>query len=222
MLMEMLEWNRHTDVYHETDPRAFTPGYEMRDTAVIHALAARSRAPFFVIKCLCELDRLRALLDDFAPARAIWIVRDYHDSSRSAVRSFGNFVPQLRRLARDSSDDAWRGRGMSEATQALLREMANLDLSELDGAALMWYYRNVLYFEQGLDADERVAVTRYEDLVRNPQQVMARLGGLISLPDCTPWMTRYSHATSISWKRETILSPAVEEVCGRLMGRFGS
>ena len=77
------------------------------------------KEPFSLIKCLCELDRLCALLDDFAPARAVWIVRDYHDGSRSAVRSFGNFVPQLRRLARDKSDAAWRGRSMNDAIRAL-------------------------------------------------------------------------------------------------------
>lgn len=33
MLMEVLDWNGLTDVYHEADLRAFTPGYEMRDTA---------------------------------------------------------------------------------------------------------------------------------------------------------------------------------------------
>ena len=64
MLMEVLEWSPYTDVYHETDPRAFTPGYEMRETAVIQDLARASRAPFFIVKSLCELDRLRSLLDD--------------------------------------------------------------------------------------------------------------------------------------------------------------
>lgn len=221
MLMEVLEWSRHTDVYHETDLRAFTRGYEMREIAVIRELAAHSRAPFFVIKSLCELDRLRALLDEFAPAKAIWIVRDYHDSSRSAVRSFGNFVPQLRRLAKDRAAGAWRGRGMSDDTQALLRELAMLELSELDGAALMWYYRNVLYFEQGLDADRRVTLLRYEDLALEPQATVCRLGKAIGLPDCRAWMTRYAHAGSVRKVPASLLLPAVEAVCAGLMQRFG-
>lgn len=220
MLMELLDWNRHTDVYHETDPRAFTPGYEMRAPEVIHALAQRSPAPFFVIKSLCELDRLRDLLDDFAPAKAVWIVRDYRDSSRSAVRSFGNFVPQLRRLARDKSAGAWRGRGMSDETQAMLREMASLELSELDGAALMWYYRNILYFEQGLDKDPRVKLLSYEGLVANPHEMSRDLCGFMGVSDWSPWMVRYLHVGTSARRSIMNVRPEVNAVCDGLINRF--
>ena len=223
MLMELLDWSRHTDVYHETDPRAFTPGYEMRAPGVIHTLAQRSQAPFFVIKSLCELDRLRELLDDFAPAKAVWIVRDYHDSSRSAVRSFGNFVPQLRRLARDKSAGAWRGRGMSDETQAVLREMASLELSELDGAALMWYYRNILYFEQGLDVDSRVKMIRYEDLVANPLTMLLQIASFLDLSDCSPRMTRYvktGKSLRRNQKSQVSLLTQVDARCRELLERF--
>jgi hypothetical protein len=95
MLMETLEWNVHTNVYHETDRRAFNEVYEMRDISTIRLLEASSKAPFFFIKSLCGLDRLGELMDAFAPAKCVWIVRDFRDSTNSAVRSFGNFVPQL-------------------------------------------------------------------------------------------------------------------------------
>ncbi len=220
MLMEVLEWNRHTDVYHETDRRAFDDRYLMRDAGIIHGLAAASPAPFFIIKCLGELDRLAGLLDDFAPARAVWIVRHYHDSSRSAVRSFANFVPQMRRLAADKEADLWRGRGMSEATQRLLQQVVELSPSELDGAAMMWYYRNVLFFEQGLDRDPRVALLRYEDWVREPERKLQNLCRFLELPDCGPWMTRYIHDASVRKTQPPNLLPEVESVCAQLMSRF--
>lgn len=223
MLMELLDWSPHTDVYHETDPRAFTPGYEMRAPEAIHALAQRSPAPFFVIKSLCELDRLRGLLDDFAPAKAVWIVRDYRDSSRSAVRSFGNFVPQLRRLARDKSAGAWRGRGMSDETQAVLPDMASLELSELDGAALMWYYRNILYFEQCLDEDPRVEMLRYEDLIVHPQAMSMRIASFLDLSGCSPWMTRYVKEGSSLQRNPNPYVPLLTQVdarCRELLDRF--
>lgn len=223
MLMELLDWNRYTDVYHETDRRAFTAGYEMQDPAVIHRLAEHSPAPFFVIKSLCELDRLRWLLDEFAPAKAIWIVRDYRDTACSAVRSFGNFVPQLRRLARDKTSDGWRGRGMSGETQALLCEVAALDLSELDAAAMMWYYRNVLFFEQKLDEDPRVKVLRYEDLVDRPQAMLMRIASFLELPDCSLWMTRYvEEGASLRSRSSTHVSlpTRIEAGCRGLLDRF--
>jgi hypothetical protein len=219
MLMEVLEWSPHTDVYHETDPRAFDE-YEMRDPAVIQALARQSKAPFFVVKSLCELDRVRWLLDAFAPAKAIWIVRDYHDSSNSAVRSFPNFVPQMKRLSKNKGSDGWRGRGMSDATQALLRRVVDLGPSEADGAAMMWFYRNVLFFEQTLHEDSRVAVQCYEDWVRHPQAKLDSLCRFLGLPSCGPWMTRYIHATSVRRTQRPALLPEVESACAGLMARF--
>lgn len=220
MLMEVLEWSPYTDVYHETDRRAFNATYEMREAEDIHALAQKSRAPFFIVKSLCELDRLGGLLDAFPPAKAVWIVRHYHDSSNSAVRSFGNFVPQLKRLAQDKGSDAWRGRGMSDATQTLLKQVAGLEPSELDGAAMMWYYRNVLFFEQGLHQDRRVALLRYEDWVRQPAAKLGSLGRFLGLPGCGPWMTRYIHGASVRKSRPPALLPEVEAACAGLMARF--
>jgi hypothetical protein len=218
--MEVLEWSPYTDVYHETDPRAFTPGYEMREPAVIQDLARASKAPFFIVKSLCELDRLRNLLDEFVPAKAVWIVRHYHDSTNSAVRSFRNFVPQMKRLARNKDSDAWRGRGMSDATQALLREVAALDPGEPDGAAMMWYYRNVLFFEQGLYEDPRVALLSYEDWTREPAAKLERLCRFLDLPGCSTWMTRYIHAGSVRKNQPPALRPVVESACAGLMTRF--
>jgi hypothetical protein len=220
MLMEVLEWNPYTDVYHETDRRAFDENYLMRQPAVIRGLAETSHAPFFIIKSLCELDRLHSLLNDFSPAKAVWIVRDYQDSTNSAVRSFANFVPQMRRLAADKNADLWRGHGMSDATQALLRKVAELDPSELDGAAMMWFYRNVLFFEQNLQQDRRVAVLRYEDLVSEPQATLQRLCHFLGILDCGPWMTRYIHDASIRKRQAPDLLPAVASACTELMGRF--
>lgn len=222
MLMEVLEWSPYTDVYHETDRRAFTPLYEMREPQVIEGLARSSPAPFFVIKSLCELDRLRTLMDRFEPARTVWIARHYHDSTNSAVRSFGNFVPQMRRLAQDKGSDAWRGRGMSDATQSLLRRVVGLSPTEADGAAMMWYYRNVLFFEQALDRDPRVALLRYEDWVGAPEAKLGSLCRFLGLPGCGPWMTRYIHAGSVRKTRPPTLLPEVEAACAGLMARFMS
>jgi len=219
LLMETLEWSPYTDVYHETDARAFD-NYEMRDPSVIHGLAQRSPAPFFVIKALCELDRLRELLDDFAPAKVVWIVRHYHDSTNSAVRSFGNFVPQLLRLSKNKDACTWRGRGMSDATQDLIREIARPDMGELSAAAVTWYYRNTLFFDQGLHLDPRVALLLYEDLARDPTGRICALCDFLHIPGAGPWMTRFVHSRSVRKTQAPTLLPAVEAACSGLMERF--
>lgn len=219
MLMELLEWSRWTDVYYETDLRAFS-NYRMRSREVIRALTARSRAPSFVIKTLCELDELRSLMSDFEPAKTLWIVRRFDDSVTSAVRSFANFASQVHRLAKDKTAAEWRGNGMSDHTQKLLQQFDHADLSEPSGAALMWYYRNVLFFELGLQDDPRVRLLFYEDLVGDPVGTMQETFGFLGLQDWSPRVTRHVHAKSVGKSRRAAIEPGVRELCDSLYSRF--
>ncbi len=219
MLMEMLEWSRWTDVYHEFDNRAFD-NYEMRPRGVIRSLATNSTAPFFVIKSLCELEQVRSLMDEFKPAKTLWLLRGYDDGVNSAIRSFGNFASQVRRLARDKSAADWRGRGMSDDTQHLLRQLAHPAMGEASAAALMWYYRNVLFFEQGLDRDPRVKLMRYEDLVGDPAEVMRETFEFLGVPNWSPWISRYVHVKSVGKSPRADIEPAVRELCQSLRDRF--
>lgn len=217
LLMDVLDASLATQVFHETDPRAFDR-YEMRDLAVIRQLAQASPAPVFVIKALCELDRIRALMDTFSPAKTLWMVRDWRDSASSAVKSFGNFVPQWKRLAHGDADD-WRGRGMSPATRELLAALYHPDASEAEGAAIMWFYRNVLFFEQLLAADARVRLVFYEDLVRDPAREVAALYDFLGLPVSAGVAGRI-HARSVKHRAPADISPAVAALCDELLARF--
>ena len=217
LLMDVLDASLATQVFHETDPRAFDR-YEMRDLAVIRQLAQASPAPVFVIKALCELDRVRALMDTFSPAKTLWMVRDWRDSASSAVKSFGNFVPQWKRLAHGDADD-WRGRGMSPATRELLAALYHPEASEAEGAAIMWFYRNVLFFEQLLAADPRVRLVFYEDLVQHPAREVAALYDFLGLP-VSAGIAERIHARSVRHRASADISPAVTTLCDELLARF--
>lgn len=221
MLMETLEWSAHTDVYHETDQRAFD-NYEMRATSVVRAVASRSPAPLFVIKSLCELERIGALMDEFAPAQTLWLLRSYDATVSSAIRSFPNFKHQALRLARDKSAADWRGRGMSDETQAAIRRRAHSDMNEASAAALMWYYRNVLFFEQGLDLDRRVRVLSYEHLVADPSRALKGVFTFIGVPDWSPWISRFVHVKSVGKSPQADIEPAVRTLCDGLSARFSA
>lgn len=217
LLMDVLDASVATLVFHETDSRAFVR-YEMRDLAVIRQLAQSSPAPVFVIKALCELDRIRSLMDTLSPAKTLWMVRDWRDSASSAVKSFGNFVPQWNQLAHGDADD-WRGRGMSPATRELLAALYRPDASEAEGAAIMWFYRNVLFFEQLLAADPRVRLVFYEDLVRDPAHEVAALYDFLGLP-VNAGMAGRIHARSVKHRAPADISPAVAALCDELLARF--
>ncbi len=218
LLMRVLDASNVTRVYHETDPRAFE-NYEMRDLAVIKQLAARCPAPVFVIKALCELDRIKLLMDTFAPAKTVWVVRDWRDSTSSAIRSFGNFVPQWHRLAHGDAGD-WRGRGMSPATRELLAALYHPDASEAEGAAIMWFYRNVLFFEQQLAADPRVRVLFYEELVQSTHREVEAAYEFLGISAFNAAIAGPIYARSVKHRTPSDISPAVVALCDDLLARF--
>jgi hypothetical protein len=220
LLMDVLDASMATQVFHETDARAFDR-YEMRPIQVIRRLAERSPAPVFAVKALCELDRIRVLMDDFEPAKTLWLVRDWRDSVHSAIKSFGNFVPQWKRLA-EGDDDGWRGRGMSAHTREQLARLYRPEASEAEGAAIMWYYRNILFFEQALDTDPRVRVLFYEDLVQSPALEVERLYAFIGLPGFSARVAGRIHARSVKHKAPSAVAPEVVALCDGLLARFAA
>lgn len=218
MVMEVLDRSFHTDVFHETDSRAFEH-YEMRPDAVIRSLAAKSGAPFFVIKALCELDRVKALMEAFPPAKTIWIVRDFNDSVNSAVASFSHFAARMARMSEDRLSDGWYGRGMSDATHALLKQTYHPNISETSAAAMMWYYRNALFFDQGLHNDPRALLVKYESLVTEPQNEFPRIFSFLGIP-YSPWLSRHVFASSVRRKPAPNIDKPIAELCEALTHRF--
>lgn len=220
LLMDVLDASLVTQVFHETDARAFHE-YQMRELDVIHQLVQACPAPIFVIKALCELDRIKLLMETFSPAKTLWMVRDWRDSVNSAIKSFDNFVSQWYRLAH-GDPCSWRGRGMSPATRELLARLYRPDASEAEGAAIMWFYRNTLYFEQQLDSDARVHVVFYEDLVQHPMDEVAAIYDFIGLPGFSSAIAGRIHARSVKHRSPPGMSPAVADLCDELLSRFSA
>lgn len=218
MLMDRLERSFLTDVYHERDPRAFD-NYRMRDRETIRDLISRSRAPAFIIKALCELEQLRELMEVFAPAKTLWIVRDYRDAVRSALASFRNFTRQVERIVADRTVDDWRAGGMSEATHVTISKLWHPGMSEASAAALIWYFRNTLFFEQGLDRDPRVRLVAYESLVQNPEAECRAIFDFLEIP-FTRDITRGVFSTSIRHRPLSEIEAPVAELCEGLAQRF--
>jgi hypothetical protein len=95
-------------------------------------------------------------------------------------------------------------------------------MNEASAAALMWYYRNVLFFEQALDKDPRALVLSYERLVAEPLATLQMLLRFNDLPPGGRWMTRYVHPRSVGKSPQADIEPAVRELCDGLRARFGA
>jgi hypothetical protein len=218
MLMDLLERSIATEVFHERDGRAFD-NYRMREREVVRRLRDGSRSSVFVIKALCELDQISSLMADFAPAKVVWIVRDFRDAVSSALASFGNFGKQVARVAEDRFVDDWRAQGMSAETHELVRRLHHPAMSEASAAALIWYFRNVLFFEQQLERDERVMLVAYEELVRDPERICRRMFEFAGL-NYSDWITRHVFSSSVRCKPGPDLEPGDTAVCLELTARF--
>jgi hypothetical protein len=219
MIMDVLERSYESDVFHEYDSRAFD-NYQMRDRAVIRRLAEHSPAPVFIIKALCELQELRSLMDEFAPAKVLWMMRNYEDVVNSMLISFRNQSKQVQRIVAKRGDESWwLGQGMSDATFALLEKLVHPGISDASAAALQWYFRNILFFEQGLDSDPRVMPVSYETLVTDPQAKFKDVFAFLGLR-FTPRLASNVFAHSIRRRTPPNIESQVRAVCEDLSARI--
>ena len=218
MLMNVLEKSMETDVYHERDSRAFV-NYQMRSVIEIESLIKRSSAHICVIKALCELQDLSVLMNRLSPAKTVWIVRQYDDVVNSMLRSFGNMAKQVLRIVDNRDSSGWIGRGMSDETHAVLKDMVSDSLDDATASALQWYLRNMLFFDQSFDADRRVMLVGYEKLASNPVDEFARIFNFIGI-DFSTGLAGMVTPRSIGKNPPSQIDPAVRTLCDDLYDRF--
>ncbi|WP_341328154.1 sulfotransferase [Methylotuvimicrobium sp. KM2] len=217
MLMDILEKSLETDVYHERDTRAFD-NYQMRDRQTIQGLVKRSRAPRFIIKALCELQDLTELMAFFQPAKTIWIVRDYDDVVSSMLNSFPNMEKQVIRIVHGGSQE-WLGRGMTEETRTILKDLISVGIGDSTASAIQWYFRNMLFFNQRFQQDNRVLVISYEDLVTQPEFNVKNICNFIGI-EYQDRMIKGIFSSSIKRRNPPEIDPKVRELCDGLQAIF--
>jgi hypothetical protein len=221
MIMDLLEVSLATEVFHEIDSRAFD-NYELRAPEVLAKLVRQTPAPLSVFKALCECQDVAYLLDRFISARCVWVYRHYRDVAASHVKLWSGMPGTIRRLCESGhATDGWRGRGMSCATRDLLRSYWHEELNNESACALFWYFRNQLYFEQGLAQDPRVRLLNYDALLEQPHDYAGALydfAGLTYLSDAGNMVkTPSSRAESRSC---SVIDPPILALCDDMLVRL--
>ena len=86
-----------------------------------------------------------------------------------------------------SAADSFPGRdglaiqGVTEETWETVTALLNRRLTPFDAAALFWWTRNQLYFDQRLWEDDRIRILRYERACNQPDEVIRSLSDHIGL-----------------------------------------
>ncbi|QPK65306.1 sulfotransferase family protein [Methylomonas sp. LL1] len=217
LVMDILENDWDTDVYHERDPRAFD-NYVMRPIGEIQALREKSQSPKFVIKALCESQNLDAIMSALAPSKAAWVVRHYSDVIKSMQISFPTVLNRLRLIANDKEDGQWVSDGMSDDTYQLLLKLID-QLDTPSACAFQWYLRNILFFEKGFDQNPNIKIIFYENLISSPETTTRELFDFFDLK-YAPSVHNMINSPSSRKNHSIKLLPEVEQLCDRLWQRF--
>jgi hypothetical protein len=197
-------------------------GLRLAPIPAVAARLARSRFPLVVMKPLVESQNARALLDGLPRARGLWMFRHYADVARSNLARFGegNGIKNLRSIARGVAD--WRGEGASEEVSRRVREHFSETMNPSDAAALFWWARNALFFEQALDARDDVLTCRYEELVADSVRELRRVYAFSGCAFPDPASAAGVSSASVGRGRDLPLSSEVVALCEKMLARLES
>jgi hypothetical protein len=210
-------------ILEEHDRRLVGPGREETTWQEYSTVLRRiRRLPFEVIaaKPLVESGSAAALMEAAGQVRAVWMLRHYRTVAQSNVNRFGtdNAYRDLQPIrSRDALD--WRYRGATEETLETVTALLNRTLTPLDAAALFWWTRNQLYFDQRLWEDDRIRILRYERACNQPDEVIRSLSDHIGL--ALPLGSIAQRVRAQPFSPETReLNRDVERLCRKLWDSF--
>lgn len=196
-------------------------GLRLNTIGQINQELDRRQVPVVVMKPLVESQRAAELLQAISGSRVLWLYRHYQDVASSNLKAFGmdNGIRDLRPFVNREAGN-WRSQNASAETLAVIDRFFAEDMNPYDAAALFWYARNQLFFDQGLDQRPDVLLCRYEDMVRQPAGTIQRVYAEIGVPYPGDHIVQDVHPQSIGKGRKSTLSPEVEAVCGELLDRL--
>ena len=223
-------------VFREGNKEAMTDGWRLRPDADIEALIDRQKARLIIFKPINDSQSALQMLARFDNSRIIWIYRDFNDTSNSAVTRWGpaqrdmvvwigkalgkyGSVEKAMPAIVEKSGFAVYAENMSPETCELLIGWTRSPISEHTGAAIMWYLRNQLFFEQGLETNERSLLIGYEKFVQRPAEQLNRMGQFLSTRQLR---NRAGDVFSSSVGKDEMpdILPAVLQACQLLNGRL--
>jgi lipopolysaccharide/colanic/teichoic acid biosynthesis glycosyltransferase len=206
------------ETYNEGNRVAFDR-YRLRPLPVIRGLVTCSRHRLVLFKPLLDSHALPDLLDHLETPmspRAIWAYRDVDGRVRSALSKFGaNALEAMRAIAERRADGSWQAQGLSPQSLELIRSIDWDDASVADGAALLWYVKNRMFFEVGLDRRHDVLPVSYGALVRDPGCTMRAVCGFLDVPWRPSASAHIDRRSAV--KPAVLLDPRIRSLCDGMM-----
>ena len=224
MMYKTFERDPVAAVYDEVDVisnKDRVEGLRLNELDTVLANFVKNPATLVVAKPLVESQRIAALLDNIPNSKCIWMYRHYSDVASSNLKRFGdnNGVTDIEPIFRNDQSN-WRCEGLSDEVRNLITSFKSRGLLEGDAAALFWYARNSLYFQQSLENDDRVYLCQYEHLVKKPQIVIKDIYRFIGVPYPSDKVLFGISPRSIGKGSDILLSDDIRELCDAMMDKL--
>ena len=195
--------------------------FRLKPLPQVRRIIEHQRARVVVAKPLSESQRIAEILDYFDGSKAVWMYRDFREVASSNLKKFGadNGISDLRNIV-ESGPKEWIYENIAVSTRDTVLRFFAEDMPPNDAAALFWFVRNSLYFENGLIDDERIMLCRYDTLALEPQATVDRIYRHIGLEKGPLLPAGYVSAGSVGRAQAFELSADVDAVCSDLMSRM--
>lgn len=226
MLTDILNKVPLCRAYHEGDDRVMQD-MRLREREVIADVLLKECRPLQVFKPINDSQYTTDFLTTYDNARAVWIYREYNDVVNSALDMWTAWQRQIILWIRDHYDDKetpteapdktfaiYRERMTAETADAL-RRCAGDDITDNEGAALLWYIRNQLYFDQKLENNSSVLLVKYEDMVTEPGRYIKRVFDFIGCAFKESYVQDV-RTTSIAKAQPSALRQSIRDLCDGL------
>lgn len=218
MLLEALARNRRVECFNEGDDEAFDR-YRLRDDVTVRRLISRSCADLVVFKPICDSQHAGQLLDAHPQSKAVWIYRYHGDVVNSALRNFNEHSRYLYYMLHDPETAGWRVENVSRENMALVQHWYSMGITDPSARALIWYLRNVQFFEQSLDCDDRVRLAGYEQVVTAPETELAGVCTHLAI-EFSSGMAHGLFRTSVRKSEPPHIDPRIVGLCHELHTRL--
>lgn len=219
MMTKIFEKNFNAKIFSEFSELSSIDPYKIRlnPLNMVKDVIENTNYPFIVLKPLVESQNLIELLGYFKSSKALWMFRNYKDVASSHIKKFdiNNGIRNLRPIAMNEINN-WRNENVSESTRQLVLNYFSEKMNPHDAAALFWYTRNILFFEQGLHKRCEVNLCKYEDLVFNPHIIIKAIYSFVGFNYQGDRAILAIYSSSVDKGRLLSLSPEIERLCNGL------
>jgi hypothetical protein len=220
MLLDCFDASPATEIFNETDDRAFED-YELRQPVEIGRLIDSSQASHVVFKPTADGNTADAIMNRHDRSRGIWIYRHYVDAVNSATERWVQHNEYIRLILEEPQKAKWRARNLSRSQIEMLRSHYSRNLSEQSARALIWFLRNSFYFECGLDHRSDVHLIKYERAVQFPDRYVRRAFEHCGLRFESSY-TQAMFESSVGRLKKPEIDAQIEELCLRLLEKLDS